>query len=143
MFLFLSFLFYSNIFSFIATTLHTGWNTTAATIAGTTGTTGTTPTLFKSPYDIVLDTSRALYIVDRDNNRVQKWLNGASSGTTVAGSASGTSGTTVNYLNVPRAIALDLNNNAYIADATNHRVVLWNVSSSFCTVIAGTGNSEV
>lgn len=32
-----------------------------------------------------MDTDGTLYIADSGNHRVQKWLNGASNGTTVAG----------------------------------------------------------
>ena len=123
---------------FLATTLSTGWNTTADTVAGT-GTAGIAANQFKSPYDIVIDSNKSLYIVDKDNHRVQKWLQGASSGTTIAG-VTGISNTTLNYLSIPRALTIDPNNNVYIADTNNHRVVLWNVSSTSGVLIAGTGN---
>ncbi len=35
--------------------------------------------------DVVVDSNGNLYVADVDNSRVQFWLNGASSGTTVAG----------------------------------------------------------
>ena len=48
-------------------------------IAGSTGST------FNEPVGIVLDSSNNVYATDFNNNRVQFWLSGASSGTTVAG----------------------------------------------------------
>jgi len=46
----------------------------------------------------------------------------------------------LNYFTIPRALTIDPNNNVYVADTGNHRVVLWNVSSSTGRLIAGTGN---
>jgi len=117
----------------------TGWNSTGKIVAGSENSTGTNATQLAAPTGLAIDSSRTLYIADRDNNRVQKWLNGASSGTTVAGSASGVSGSTVQYLNVPRDVELDSSNNVYIPDAANHRVVFWPVGASSCIVVAGNG----
>jgi hypothetical protein len=117
----------------------TGWNSTGETIAGSANSTGTGADQLGYPIGLAIDSNRTLYIADRTNNRVQKWLDGASNGTTVAGSASGVSGSTVNYLNVPRAVELDSSNNVYIPDAANHRVVFWPVGASSCTVVAGNG----
>ncbi len=109
----------------------TGWNSTGETIVGS--------AQLAAPSGLAIDSSLTLYIADRYNNRVLKWLNGASTVTTVAGSASGVSGSTVNYLSVPRDVELDSSDNVYIADAANHRVVFWPVGASSCTVIAGNG----
>jgi hypothetical protein len=117
----------------------TGWNSTGKTVAGSANSTGTGATQLAAPLGLAIDSSLTLYIADRSNNRVQKWLNGASSGTTVAGSASGVSGSTVNYLDIPRDVELDSSNNVYIPDASNHRVVFWPVGASSCTVVAGNG----
>ena len=44
------------------------------TIAGTTGVSGNTATLFDNPYGVALDSQLNLYVSDRFNNRVQKFL---------------------------------------------------------------------
>lgn len=41
------------------------------------------------PRDVFIDNSGALYIADTVNYRVQKWLPGATNGTTVAGGSGG------------------------------------------------------
>jgi hypothetical protein len=117
----------------------TGWNSTGKTVAGSANSAGTGAAQLADPTGLAIDSSRTLYIADRNNSRVQKWLNGASNGTTVAGSASGVSGSTVNYLDSPHEVELDSSNNVYIADTTNHRVVFWPVDASSCTVVAGNG----
>jgi hypothetical protein len=66
-------------------------------------------------------------------------LAGASSGTTVAGLANGTSGSTVYALNLPRDVELNSSSNVYLPDASNQRVVFWPVGSSSCTVVTGNG----
>lgn len=124
--------------SIVATALSTGWNTTAATVAGT-GSSGSGPAQFNSTIALAMDSAKTFYIVDRYNHRVQKWLQGASSGTTVAGSAIGTLGSGLNYLYKPLDVELDPNGNLYIADGENHRIVWWNVSATSGVVVAGTG----
>ena len=69
------------------------WNATGTTVAGVTSSAGTAMNQLDRPFSIALDSSNTLYIADQQNNRIQKWLSGASTGTTVAGQSSGTSGT--------------------------------------------------
>ena len=123
--------------------LHTGWNSTATTIVGVVSSPGVATNQLNYPSAVTIDSSRAIYVVDRANNRVQKWSVGAFTGVTVAGSASGTAGSTNSFLSTPRDVDPDSNGNLYIADAANHRVVLWNVSATSCTVVAGTGTKPL
>ena len=92
-----------------------------------------------NPKKIVFDSSDALYIADYDNHRVQKWAVGATAGSTVAGQADGTSGSTNTTLNRPSGIFLDSSNNLYVADTNNHRVQLWRNGSISGETVAGTG----
>ena len=49
------------------------------------GTSGNGSSHLACPWGIYLDSSSSLYIADRDNGRIQKWMQGSSSGITVAG----------------------------------------------------------
>lgn len=53
--------------------------------------------LLDSPWDVVIDDTSAIYVSDKQNKRVQKWLPGASNGTTVAGGG-GVTGTGLNQI---------------------------------------------
>ena len=64
-----------------------------------------------------------MYIVDRGNDRIQKWVPGASEGTTVAGGNG--DGSAANQLSNPRYIALDASGNMYIGDTGNNRIQKW------------------
>ena len=88
-------------------------------------------------YSLALDASNAIYITDYANNRIQKWMAGASNGTTVAGLANGTAGASSTALQVPVGIVLDSSNNMYFTDRANHRVMYWANGASSGTVIAG------
>ena len=87
-----------------------------------------------------MDLSNTLYIADRWNNRIQKWVSGAFSGVTVAGQSNAASGIGLNFLNGPCEVILDSSNNLYIADTENHRVVYWAVNATTGTLVAGTGD---
>lgn len=69
----------------------------------------------KNPYGLGLDSSNSLYVVDRLNNRVQKYESGSSVITTVAGQPP-------TDLNQPGYLAIDSNNGFYVSDCNNHRV---------------------
>ncbi len=66
------------------------WAINATTVAGSSllGAGSTSQTLW-APWDIYVDNTSAVYVSDTANYRVQKWLPGASSGTTVVNSSSG------------------------------------------------------
>jgi DNA-binding beta-propeller fold protein YncE len=65
----------------------------------------------------------SLYIADFYGNRIQKWVQNATFGTTVAGNPNGTSGSTPYLLNSPFGIAIDDGENyLYVADTANSRI---------------------
>ncbi len=67
-------------------------SSTGTTVAGeANGPGGTSLNQLKNPACILLDSSGGIFISDSGNNRVQYWSNGASTGTTVAGSSIGES----------------------------------------------------
>ena len=59
---------------------------TGVTAAGqANGASGATSSALSTPVGIVLDSTRNMYFTDRSNHRLMYWANGASSGTTIAG----------------------------------------------------------
>ncbi|CAF4664948.1 unnamed protein product, partial [Rotaria magnacalcarata] len=81
-----------------AVTLSLSWATSGITAYGT-GASGATANQFNNPSHIFFNSSNALYVTDDWNNRVQQFSAGSSYATTVAGQASGQSGSTSYYLN--------------------------------------------
>jgi len=123
----------------LASSLPVQWNNTDKTVAGITGSSSSASDCLSYPYDLAVDSSKTMYIADRDNNRVQMWLAGASSGSTAAGQSSGAGGSALNYFNRAGGVAVDSNGNLYVTDPYNHRVQYWPSGSSTGTIIAGTG----
>jgi hypothetical protein len=68
------------------------------------------------------------------------WLPGATSGITVAGTT-GDYGTGLNQLYYPSAVMVDNNQNMYILDYNNNRILQWTIGASSGIIIAGTGTS--
>lgn len=97
------------------------------------------------PYDAAVDSNGNVYIPEQRNHRVRKV---APSGTitTVAGTGdAGFNGdqrqATDAQLFFPVGVAVDSNDNLYIADGANHRVRKVDTSSGVITTVAGTGNA--
>lgn len=129
----------SHSFSHLATAFSFRWNATAITVAGVTGTVGTGSNQLDHPLCITISSSNELYVVDNTNHRVQKWVVGSSSGTTVAGQATGVIGSGLSYLNYPSDVVIGPGNKVYVVDLGNSRVVSWSNGSSSGTLLAGTG----
>jgi len=132
----------SNIVSLIwqvnGTTVYTAYNAgfkiKGITVAGGHKAGSAADQLF-GPDDIYVDKSGALYVLDGYNNRVQKWLPGASSGTTVAGGNG--EGSAANQLFLPQGFFVDPSGNIYIADLFNHRVQKWAPGATSGVTVAG------
>ena len=52
------------------------WNQTATIIAGATSNPGSTSTLLSAPYDMDFDVHGNMYVVDHNNDRIQRILRG-------------------------------------------------------------------
>lgn len=104
---------------------------------------GTGNTQLNAPYSFAFDSSsNSLIIVNYSAHNVVRWILGASSWTLLAGSASGTSGSTSTLLNRPLSVVLDPYGNMYVSDTTNHRIQFFLAGQSNGTTIAGiTGSS--
>ncbi|CAF1441912.1 unnamed protein product [Adineta steineri] len=118
-------------------------NTSTAILIAGNGT-GSQANQFNFPDGLFIDTSdsNTFYVADCYNHRIQKWLYGASSGTTVAGQ-SGVSGSALNQLYYPYTLTMDMNKSLYIADYSNHRIVVWLLGATSGILIAGTGTHGV
>ena len=86
-----------------------------------------------------------VYVVDRDNHRIQLWKFNSSFGSTIAGL--GVLGSNDSQLYLPEDIFRDERSGAlYIADTYNHRIMRYLRNESTGTVIAGgngAGNSNI
>ncbi len=76
-----------------------------------------------------------IYVVDRNNNRIVRWTEGAASGVVVAGGHG--SGTALNQIRDPRGISVDNSGNLYVCDRNNHRIVYWASGATQGVVVAG------
>jgi hypothetical protein len=86
-----------------------------------------------------LDWNNTLYVTDRYNNRVQKFMRGAKNGTTVAGMMNGTSGAAMNELDQPTGIYADSNGNIIVSDVNNNRIQSWASGASTGQTLTGNG----
>lgn len=111
-------------------------STSGVVIAGNNGA-GSASNQFNNPMGIYIDVVNAsiMYVVDRANHRVQQWIIGANSGTTVAGGNS--AGSALNQLDNPRSIISDADGNLFISDTSNHRIVMWTRGATVGVVVAG------
>ena len=98
------------------------------------------------PYGVAVDSNDNLYLSDAGNNRVRKVDATTGVITTVAGSgAHGAGGdgaaATLAQLSTPYGVALDSDNNLYIADGRNNRIRKVTASTGFISTVAGGGSA--
>jgi hypothetical protein len=115
------------------------WNTTGTTVAGRTGIIGLSADTLQSPWDLVVDWADTIYVTDRFNNRVHKFLRGAGNGSTIAGQSNGISGTAANQFNQPMGIYADSSGNIYVSDVSNNRVQYWSNGATSGQTVVGNG----
>ena len=101
---------------------------------------GSASNQLSSPYHLAVDAIDSLYICDRSNHRIQKYLKDATSGTTVAGISGAYWSLPVN-LYYPSSILLDSSNNIYVADTNYGRIQFWPPSAPNGTTILS-GNTS-
>lgn len=131
---------YSHIF-LLATSVLLRWNSIGSTVAGITGMLGNASNKLNLPWDVVVDWSYTLYVSDRTNYRVQKFLRGSTSGITIAGNTS--SVLSSNTFGSPNGIYVDTNSNMYVADRGYHRIQYWANSATFGSTIMGNGKLKI
>jgi sugar lactone lactonase YvrE len=99
------------------------------------------------PWGIALDAAGNLYIADTWNNRIRKVTPGGII-STIAGTAnagfSGDGGPAISaQLNMPTALAVDAQNNLFVADTNNNRIRKIDLVTGIITTIAGNGTAGV
>lgn len=108
------------------------WNKTGITVAGrTNGMSGNALNELDGPVSIFVDNNYTLYIADRDNHRIVKYYDGASSGIVVAGN--GTAGSGASQLNSPKGIAVDQTGAILVGDSFNYRIQRFPFGSTVAT----------
>ncbi|CAF0994708.1 unnamed protein product [Adineta ricciae] len=113
--------------------------TTVVGITATAGTSASNTTIGLS-YQIYVDSSGNIYVLDFANHRVMLFPPNSTSGTAgtmVAGN--GVAGTGPNALYNPRGMFVDSTGAMYIADTYNHRVQYWIIGACYATTVAGIG----
>jgi sugar lactone lactonase YvrE len=95
------------------------------TVAGGYGL-GSSAEQLSAPLGVVVDSKGNVIVCDSDNHRIQKWSQGAIIGETIAGYLNGTSGDGPDGLNTPKGIAIDKDDNLYVADTNNLRIQKFN-----------------
>ncbi|UJR16434.1 hypothetical protein I4U23_003336 [Adineta vaga] len=104
------------------------WNLSSSegiTVAGANdGHSGNDASTLANPLYVWVDeTTNIIYIVDTDNDRIQRWLPNQSVGTTIIGEAG--RGNANNQLKRPTALTFDKLGNLYVCDSKNHRIQLF------------------
>lgn len=114
------------------------WNANATTVAGqSSGTSGSSASYLNmgGGGGVYADTGGTVYVADYNNNRIEKWMPGASSGILVAGGNG--AGANVNQINGPSGVYADAAGNVYVADAGNNRIMKWAPGATYGVTVAG------
>lgn len=105
---------------------------------------------FQNPHGVAIDKSDNLYVCDSSNNRVLIFPSGSTTATSVIGQADFTSNQAnrggppgPNTLNRPQGIVLDDEDNVYIADNQNNRILFFPKGSSVATRVYAQAGSFV
>lgn len=117
--------------------------TSGTVVAGQGGSSGTSASQLDYPASIYVDAAGAVYVADQNNNRIQKWLPGATVGVTVAGTGT-ESDNEAGKLSGPSGVIVDQNGIIYISDGYNNRIQKWESGEAKLTYTpAETGTYKV
>lgn len=101
---------------------------------------------FAGPRSLCIDAANNVYLVDKSHSNIRKVSAATGNIVTVAGSATGTAGSTGDnglatsaLLSGPTGCFVDTAGDLYIADAGNQKIRMVNATTGIITTIAGTG----
>ncbi|UJR18420.1 hypothetical protein I4U23_005325 [Adineta vaga] len=104
--------------------------TNATIVAGIRGSVGWDSTQLNFPQDVYIDKYGNMYVVDTLNYRVQKFVNGSTTGITIAG-ITGSQGSAANQFAVPLYFTFDSTDTYfYIIDLSNNNVMQYLTNST-------------
>jgi sugar lactone lactonase YvrE len=111
------------------------------------GSLGTAPGQFDSPIGIAADSKGNVYVVDHNNNRVQKFhVSQNTDGTWNVNVVAvwGSPGAAKGQFNAPYGITLDPGGNLWVADGRNHRLQKFDPNGNFLDAVGtfGTGDGQ-
>ena len=86
-----------------------------------------------------IDQEETVYVSDRNNHRVMKWLKGAKEGIVVAGGQG--QGNRLNQLDYPSGLVVNEVGDIYVADCGNNRIMCWSLESKQGRIVVG-GNGK-
>ncbi len=105
---------------------------------------GTSANTLAYPQGLVVDSHGGLYISDSGNNRVLYFVQGSNTATKLigqiswgAGGANGGSAISANGFSYPTGLTLDSNNNLYVCDRNNNRVLFFLANSTTASRVYG------
>jgi hypothetical protein len=84
------------------------------------------PNLFHSPTGVAFDLQNRLYVSERTNSRIRRFILGNKNVDLQFG---GTGATAQNTLSFPRGVAIDVADNIFVSDSSNNRVLRFGVGS--------------
>jgi DNA-binding beta-propeller fold protein YncE len=81
------------------------------------------------PKGVVVDQLGTVYVADSGNDRIMRWVKGATEGSVIVG-GKGEGGRQSDQLNGPIGLSFDRYGNLYVVDRGNHRVQKFNIDSN-------------
>lgn len=90
-------------------------------------------------FGLAMNKNGYLYISDGERNEVQRWKEGETNGTIVAGGNG--RGNQLNQFNTPTSLFIDDDYTLYVSDLNNHRVMKWLRNAKVGIIVAG-GNGK-
>ncbi|CAF0929098.1 unnamed protein product [Adineta steineri] len=99
---------------------------TNGTIVAGSSSSGSGSNQLSNPRASLVDMNGIVYVSDGGNNRIQRWLPGASSGDTLVG---GVSGTASNQLTFTESILFNENYQLLVVDRGNNRIQIFNITA--------------
>ncbi|CAF1317044.1 unnamed protein product, partial [Didymodactylos carnosus] len=108
-------------------------------VAGISGSMDCNSSQLSYPNDAANDSCLAVYGAGTNNQRIQRWLAGATTCVTIAGINMTIGSNSSTKFNYPRAIFVDSNNTLCVSDAYNYRIQMFSYNST-TGVTAAEGN---